>query len=934
MRHSFGRLFFSCILTTGLGQAGSITIDYPADKSIFPPDMTAPTFLWRDATESNSSWRIDITFGDGSAALHVTTSGERMKIGEIDPRTIAPSNKPPELTPMQAAARTWKPDQPTWETIRKHSVDRPAKVTISASPAHASSSAVVNILTSRDPVGAPIFYRDVPLMPSEVEKGVIKPLAPASIPLIAWRLKYVGESGNRLMMTGLHTCANCHSFSRDGKTLGMDMDGPQNDKGMYALAPISRKMSIRNEDVIQWSSFKGKLGGKIRVGFMSQVSPDGQFVVNMINGSDAGRPSIPSPADSLPASTDPSKPRTPLRKDLEGNYYVSNFTDYRFLQVFFPTRGILAWYSRATGKLQPLPGADDPAYVQTNAVWSPDGQYIVFARAAAREPYPEGRPLAKFANDPNETQIQYDLYRIPFNGGKGGRAEPIAGASRNGMSNTFAKVSPDGRWIVFVQARNGLLMRPDSKLYIVSAQRGKARLMNCNTPLMNSWHSFSPNGRWLVFSSKSRSPYTQMFVTHLDQNGNDSPPILIENTTASNRAVNLPEFVNIPQDGLMGIETPATDFYRLSDSAWELTRQGKVEAAIAEWNRALQLSPEDDRANSNVALLLVSSGHFAEAVPHFETVLRVNPDYPDGHSNLGVALAGLGKTEQAIGEFEKALQVNPRSVEAHNNLGRVLTGSGRLDEAITHFTSALEVAPDSASVHNNLGRALMAKGGVDQALVQFEDVLRIDPLFPGIHQSLGRAYAQKSDFDQAIVQFQQALQDGTGSAEAHNGLAVAMVRQGRWQEAIPHFKQAVTLQPDFVEAHFNLGDTLYYLAARPADALEQWRAVLRIEPNHIAVLSETAALLATCPDTALRDGTRAVQLAERAAQLSERRDPAILDTLAAAYAEVGRFSDAVAVTNVTLSVARQQHNERLIARREQRLALYQAGNPLRDRPPQ
>ena len=69
--------------------------------------------------------------------------------------------------------------------------------------------------------------------------------------------------------------------------------------------------------------------------------------------------------------------------------------------------------------------------------------------------------------------------------------------------------------------------------------------MRCNTPLMNSWHSFSPNGRWLVFSSKSRSPYTQMFLTHIDENGNDSPAILIENSTDANRAVNIPEFVNI-----------------------------------------------------------------------------------------------------------------------------------------------------------------------------------------------------------------------------------------------------------------------------------------------------------------------------------------------------------------------------------------------------
>ena len=169
------------------------------------------------------------------------------------------------------------------------------------------------------------------------------------------------------------------------------------------------------------------------------------------------------------------------------------------------------------------------------------------------------RDCATHANDPNETQIQYDLYRIPFNDGKGGTAERIVGASENGMSNNFPKVSPDGKWIVFVQCKNGQLMRPDSQLYIIPAAGGTARRLRANTRLMNSWHSWSPNGRWLVFSSKARSPYTQMYLTHIDANGNSSPAILIDNATASNRAVNIPEFVNINPDGIDQIEVHVAD---------------------------------------------------------------------------------------------------------------------------------------------------------------------------------------------------------------------------------------------------------------------------------------------------------------------------------------------------------------------------------------
>ena len=328
---------------------------------------------------------------------------------------------------------------------------------------HPLSRGQVTIVTSADRVGAPVFYRDVPLMPSETVKGVIQPLARNAVPLIAWRLRDLGSSSSRLLMTGIYSCANCHSVSADGKTMGMDLDGPRNDKGLYALFPHSAPRLHPRRERDRLEHVPGQARRQLRVGFMSQVSPHGDYVVNTIN--------------------DPGPPQTPYERrmhprELISSYFVANFKDYRFLQVFYPTRGILAWYSRATGRLQPLPGADDPRYVQTGAIWSPDGKYLVFSRAEAKDAYPAGRAPAQRANDPNETQIRYDLYRIPFNGGKGGVAEPVAGASANGMSNSFPKVSPDGRWIVFVQAKNGQLMRPDSQLYIVPAG-GRNRAGEC-----------------------------------------------------------------------------------------------------------------------------------------------------------------------------------------------------------------------------------------------------------------------------------------------------------------------------------------------------------------------------------------------------------------------------------------------------------------------
>jgi tetratricopeptide (TPR) repeat protein len=914
-------IVMACASSLAVARPAAIQIDYPEHGTIFPPDFAAPTFVWRDGAENAAAWLVEVTFGDRSPGIRVEIPGERLAPGPVDPRAIAETNAPPRLTPEQANTRTWKPDGETWAEIRKRSARRPATVTITGYRDKSLGGAPVSrgsvaIQTSRDPVGAPIFYRDVPLMPSELEKGVIKPLAPAAVPLIAWRLRDVSESRSRLLMEGLHTCANCHSFSRDGKTMGMDLDGPQNDKGLYAVVPVQPQMTIRSQDVVKWSSFRSNAVPDLRVGFMSQVSPLGDYIVTMID----------------PPAVDASSPTRQSRRRAgrgRGHFYVANFKDYRFLQVFYPTRGILAWYSRATGRLQPLPGADDPRFVHTSAVWSPDGKYLVFARAEAREPYPEGRKLAEYANDPNETPIQYDLYRIPFNDGRGGVTAPIPGASANGMSNAFPKVSPDGRWIVFVKCRNGLLMRPDSQLFIVPANGGQARRMRANLPLMNSWHSFSPNGRWLVFSSKSRSPYTQMFLTHIDQDGRDSPAILIEDATQANRAVNIPEFVNIPPGGLARIDTPAVEHYKQLDRAFELAKKGQHEAAVAEWKKALALDGGDSKIHMNLGVSLAATGRLDEAIQSYQAALGIDPDDPEIRLNFGVALAGAGRFDEAIAQYRKSLDLDPNYPEAHNNLGLALARGGDLDQAIAHYRKALDINPQYAAIHNNLGAALARLGKLDDAIAHFQKYLEIDPGSVEVHRNLVRVLAQAGRSAEAVGCFENLLRIHPNSAALHNTLGLALVWQNRTGEAIARFNRALEIDPNLIEAHENLGDALLTFQGDAAGALAHWRVVLGAAPNHVPVLNRAALVLATDPDDSIRNGREAVRLAEQAVQLSGARDPAILDTLAAAYAEAGRFAEAVDTARRALSLAVAQGRQPLVAGLTRRISLYEANTPYR-----
>jgi tetratricopeptide (TPR) repeat protein len=146
---------------------------------------------------------------------------------------------------------------------------------------------------------------------------------------------------------------------------------------------------------------------------------------------------------------------------------------------------------------------------------------------------------------------------------------------------------------------------------------------------MNSWHSFSPNGHWMVFSSKSRSPYTQMFLTHLDNQGNSSPAILIDNATAANRAVNIPEFVNIPTNGLVRIDVPAAESYRLLDLASDRAAQGKIDEAVAGWRTVLEIDPRNARAHNNLGAALTMQGKTTEGMKHLREAHEIDPTTPD-----------------------------------------------------------------------------------------------------------------------------------------------------------------------------------------------------------------------------------------------------------------------------------------------------------------
>ena len=660
--------------------SGSIEIRYPLDETLFPPEIVAPTFVWNDTTDGVGTWMVLLRFDGDDEVLRFPTA---------EPR--------------------WRPSEADWNKIKQRSSKQNATVAVVGIGANAEaiSASTIRIRTSTDSVGDSIFYREVPL---PFITAVQDPSR------IRWRFGSV-DSQERppVVLEDLPVCGNCHSFSNDGSVLGLDVDYG-NDKGAYAILPVSKQMVLNDEKIITWNDYK-KGDGEATFGLLSQVSPDGRYVISTVK---------------------------------DRAVFVAT-PDIWFSQLFFPIKGILVVYDTEKRTFRPLPGADDPEYVQSNPTWSPDGKSIVFARtkayrkdvlANAKGILLDEKDVPEFVKD--KQPFKFDLYRVPFNDGRGGKAEPIEGASHNGKSNYFAKFSPDGKWIIFCKAENYMLLMPDSELFIIPAEGGEARRLRANTPRMNSWHSWSSNGRWLVFSSKANTAYTQLFLTHIDEQGDSTPPVLLERFTGEDRAANIPEFVPLPAGSIAKITEQFLDAYSFLRAGMANERTGNYPAAVRAYERGLAVEPDNVELLNSLGFALFQQGKSKEAIVALEKAIAIDPKHWKAHNNMGLAAIDLGELELAEAHYRESLAIKPQPA-IYNDLGVVLERQGLAEEAGEAYRKAIKLDPKSASAHYNLGSSLARSGNFAEAERHLRMALDGDPTneaaqrqLAEVRQSLGR----------------------------------------------------------------------------------------------------------------------------------------------------------------------------------------------------
>jgi protein O-mannosyl-transferase len=279
--------------------------------------------------------------------------------------------------------------------------------------------------------------------------------------------------------------------------------------------------------------------------------------------------------------------------------------------------------------------------------------------------------------------------------------------------------------------------------------------------------------------------------------------------------------------------------------------------------------------------------------------------------------------------WSKTLASEPNSWVAKNNLGVVLLERERFDEALAYFQQALEGNPNNAEVYNNIGDTLLQMGRINESFAPLQSALELDPNRPDARSNLGIALLRAGRLEEAIGELKAVLNVQPDYVFALNHLGAALLLKGRADESLAYLQKALGLDPNYLSVRFNLANTLLQLG-RKDEAISHLQKALAINPNNPEAQKNMAWILATSPDSRVRDGQRAVALAQRAAELTRGRNPITILTLAAAYAEAGRFAEAVRTAEAARQVANDSGNPGLANAIGGYIELYRSGQPFRD----
>jgi HemY protein len=367
-------------------------------------------------------------------------------------------------------------------------------------------------------------------------------------------------------------------------------------------------------------------------------------------------------------------------------------------------------------------------------------------------------------------------------------------------------------------------------------------------------------------------------------------------------------------------------------------KAGETRKAKVYYERRLALTPGDPYALLGLARIALDVGQWDEAEVQLQKAISSDSQFGDANRLMAQIHEYHGRTE----EMQKSLDLATDSTRfrpasdpwiddledlCYDPEQLLVLGSKALAEldmetAIKkHIAKALEIDPENPEANLAMGKAFLMAGDWSRAHQYFMRTIEFDPSSDQAYFQLGLILQNEYKLAEAEAMMLKALEFQPNNANVRNNLGVILLEQQRFDEAIESFKAALDIYPEHINAHYNLGMS-FWASGNSSAAVAQYLKVLEIKPGWAMAANSLAWILAT--------GDVALKWAKIAVQGKHRNNPEYLDTLAAAYAEMGEFETAVRIIQQAIALAGGGGDNILRKEVEQRLRLYKSGKPFHE----
>ena len=373
-----------------------------------------------------------------------------------------------------------------------------------------------------------------------------------------------------------------------------------------------------------------------------------------------------------------------------------------------------------------------------------------------------------------------------------------------------------------------------------------------------------------------------------------------------------------------------TDALAYHNRGRSYTETREYDKAIADFTEAIRLVPKTAGNYFWRAICFGVKGEHDKAIADFTETIRLDPKMAVAYHNRGLSYLVKREYDKAIADFTEAVGLDPNDADNYSRRAVCYGAKDEYDKAIADLTEAIRLDPNMAGAYCNRGTSYLRKGEYDKAIADSTEAIRLDPKMAVAHHNRGLSYGGKREYDKAIADFTEAIRLDPKAKHVYAARGACYAEKGLHDKAIADCTEAIRLDPKDAD-NYSGRATCYQKKHEYNLALKDYTEAIRIDPHNLDAHNAIAWLRATCPNNEIRDGKAAVEHATKACELSQWKNGGYFDTLAAAYAEIGNFEEAIRWQKKALEVglgpdvdAKEVEKARL------RLTQYQQGRPYRE----